>query len=93
MAPQEGDGSTEFSAKVGGAVDVGPASVYGEVAGATTFYRVEVVICVPLVIPSYRKLLWLVKSEVQRIAEAVPRDDSTEAAVTPVRSSLRDGSA
>ena len=32
-----GDSSTEFSAKVGGAVpDVGPASVYGEVSGSTT---------------------------------------------------------
>ena len=29
-------GSTELSGKVGGAVDVGPASVYGELAGATT---------------------------------------------------------
>jgi hypothetical protein len=37
VAPQEGDGSTEFSAKVGGSVAVSStASVYGEVAGATT---------------------------------------------------------
>ena len=36
VAPQGGDGTTEFSANAGGAVDVGPASVYGEVAGATT---------------------------------------------------------
>tara|TARA_Y100001938_G_scaffold44649_1_gene61990 strand:- start:1640 stop:1990 length:351 start_codon:yes stop_codon:yes gene_type:complete len=35
-APQGGDSSTEFSAKAGGAVDVGPASVYGEVSGSTT---------------------------------------------------------
>lgn len=36
VAPQGGDSSTEFSAKVGGAVDVGPAAVYGEVSGSTT---------------------------------------------------------
>ena len=37
VAPQGGDGSTEFSGKVGGSVAVSSAaSVYGEVAGATT---------------------------------------------------------
>lgn len=36
VAPQGEDSSTEFSAKAGGAVDVGPASIYGEVSGVTT---------------------------------------------------------
>ena len=37
VSPQGGDGSTELSGKVGGSVAVGStASVYGEVAGATT---------------------------------------------------------
>ena len=37
VSPQGGDGSTEFSAKAGGAVSVSStASVYGEVSGATT---------------------------------------------------------
>ena len=37
FSPQGGDGSTELSGKVGGSVAVSSsASVYGEVAGATT---------------------------------------------------------
>ena len=37
VSPQGGDGSTELSGKVGGSVAVSStASVYGEVAGATT---------------------------------------------------------
>ena len=37
VAPQGGDGTTELSGKVGGSVAVSSsASVYGEVAGATT---------------------------------------------------------
>ncbi len=34
--PQVGDGELRFSGKLGGAVDVGPASIYGEVSGTTT---------------------------------------------------------
>ena len=37
VSPQGGDGSTELSGKMGGSVSVSStASVYGEVAGATT---------------------------------------------------------
>ena len=37
IAPSgDAEGSTELSGKIGGAVEVGSASVYGEFAGATT---------------------------------------------------------